>query len=227
LSKNNPLKNYRNLSLFGAFVSLFLGLAGMTLLISQTATALPVGSTGTLANAVPTDLPTPTTPDEPSLSYGAGSNGHVVAKPVQSGNNGFDQIEVTAVADPGYHFDQWSDGNRNPSRVDETVTAKMHFDAFFVEDSSTTPTPSPTASDSPTPTPTPSPSASFSPTPAATESPTETPSATPIPAPSPGAATIVVAIPTVADKESIENNQLTISLSNLKPGQRIRVSIIG
>lgn len=46
---------------------------------------------------------------------------------------GTDATPVTAVADEGFMFQQWSDGNTNPTRFDKAVNEELEIFAVFVE----------------------------------------------------------------------------------------------
>jgi len=65
------------------------------------------------------------------LTYTAGENGTIEGTNPQAVNHGSDGSQVTAVADNGYHFLNWSDGVTNPQRIDFNVTGDMTVSAFF------------------------------------------------------------------------------------------------
>ena len=65
------------------------------------------------------------------LTYVAGPNGSISGSTSQTVNYGSDGTEVTAVADTGYHFVNWSDGNYSASRTDTNVTEDLTITANF------------------------------------------------------------------------------------------------
>ena len=81
--------------------------------------------------------------DTYTLTYTAGANGEITGDKIQvvshSNPNG---TEVIAVADPGYHFENWSDSVLTLSRTDLdvsgniTVTANFDSDSFICGDDS-------------------------------------------------------------------------------------------
>jgi len=68
---------------------------------------------------------------EITLIYLAGANGSMVGDAYQGLPSGADGIPVTAVADQGYRFDGWSDGNTNATRVDLGVASNLTLTANF------------------------------------------------------------------------------------------------
>ncbi|NIK69581.1 hypothetical protein FHT67_003018 [Paenibacillus sp. BK720] len=68
------------------------------------------------------------------LTYAAGPNGSLTGEVSQSVTHGRNATTVTAVANPGYHFVSWSDGNTNASRVDSNVTGNLDVTAQFAID---------------------------------------------------------------------------------------------
>ncbi|MBK7146508.1 MAG: InlB B-repeat-containing protein [Xanthomonadales bacterium] len=66
-----------------------------------------------------------------TLTYSAGSNGSIAGTSPQTVNHGSDGTAVTAVADPGYHFVQWSDASTANPRTDTNVTADVTVTAQF------------------------------------------------------------------------------------------------
>jgi uncharacterized repeat protein (TIGR02543 family)/LPXTG-motif cell wall-anchored protein len=65
------------------------------------------------------------------LNYAAGTNGTLTGTASQTLNHGESGTEVTAVADPGYHFVSWSDGITTPSRIDGSVSGNISVTANF------------------------------------------------------------------------------------------------
>jgi len=66
-----------------------------------------------------------------SLTYTAGSNGSISGDSPQSVVEGNDGTPVTAVADPDYHFVDWSDGVLTATRQDTNVTGDITVTASF------------------------------------------------------------------------------------------------
>lgn len=66
-----------------------------------------------------------------TLSYSAGTGGAITGTVTQSVDHGNDGTQVTAVADPGYHFEDWSDALLTPSRTDTNVTGDITVTANF------------------------------------------------------------------------------------------------
>ena len=69
--------------------------------------------------------------NEYTLTYGAGANGSISGTSPQTVNHGASGTAVTAVADTGYHFVQWSDGSTANPRTDSNVTANLSVTAQF------------------------------------------------------------------------------------------------
>ncbi len=72
-----------------------------------------------------------------TLTYTAGAGGSISGSAAQVVNHGADGTAVTAVADPNYHFVDWSDGNPSASRTETNVTANLSFTANFAIDTYT------------------------------------------------------------------------------------------
>jgi len=68
------------------------------------------------------------------LTYTAGVGGTIDGTTPQTVNSGESGTEVTAVADPGYHFVGWSDGVLTASRTDMNVTGNVSVTADFAID---------------------------------------------------------------------------------------------
>jgi len=66
-----------------------------------------------------------------TLTYTAGANGSIDGITPQTVNHGGSGTEVTAVADPGFSFVDWSDGVLTASRTDTNVTANVDVTANF------------------------------------------------------------------------------------------------
>ncbi len=66
-----------------------------------------------------------------TLTYTPGSNGTISGTTPQMVNHGASGTAVTAVPNPGYTFNQWSDGNTNASRTDMNVMASATYTASF------------------------------------------------------------------------------------------------
>jgi len=77
------------------------------------------------------------TPAVFTLSYAAGPNGSISGTSPQLVQYGADGSAVTAVADPGYHFVNWSDGLTVNPRIDSSVTADINVTANFEIDTFT------------------------------------------------------------------------------------------
>jgi len=82
---------------------------------------------------------TPVTPVTYALKYIAGSNGTITGTLSQTVNSGASGTAVTAVANSGYHFLNWSDGVTTASRTDTNVTANMTVTALFAANTPVTP----------------------------------------------------------------------------------------
>ncbi|MEI6057761.1 MAG: hypothetical protein WCQ60_02200, partial [bacterium] len=80
-------------------------------------------------------------PSSFTLTYTAGANGSVTGTSPQTGIlPGADGSAVTAVANSGYHFTQWSDGSTANPRTDTGVSRNISVTATFVSDSYVPPT---------------------------------------------------------------------------------------
>lgn len=66
-----------------------------------------------------------------TLSYSAGPNGSITGNTSQSVDYGGSGTQVTAVADTGYHFVQWSDASTSNPRTDTNVMADVDVTAQF------------------------------------------------------------------------------------------------
>jgi len=66
-----------------------------------------------------------------TLNYTAGPNGSISGAATQVVNPGASGSTVTAVADAGYHFVDWSDGVLTASRTDTNVMANLSVTANF------------------------------------------------------------------------------------------------
>ena len=66
-----------------------------------------------------------------TLTYSAGVNGSISGSTPQTVSTGTNGTAVTAVADPGYHFVQWSDLSTANPRTDSNVTANISVTAQF------------------------------------------------------------------------------------------------
>ncbi|MFA5646792.1 MAG: InlB B-repeat-containing protein [Bacteroidales bacterium] len=69
-----------------------------------------------------------------TLTYAVGANGTLTGEAIQTVEEGADGTAVTAVANAGYHFVQWSDGLTANPRTDENVTGDITVAAEFAED---------------------------------------------------------------------------------------------
>jgi len=76
-------------------------------------------------------------PDTFTLTYTAGTGGSVTGTTTQTVNYGDDGTPVTAVANPGYHFVDWSDGVQTATRTDTNVAADLTVTANFAPDTFT------------------------------------------------------------------------------------------
>ena len=65
------------------------------------------------------------------LRYSAGANGTLSGTASQSVYSGGTGTQVTAVANPGYHFVSWSDGVATAARTDTAVPASLSVTASF------------------------------------------------------------------------------------------------
>ena len=66
-----------------------------------------------------------------TLTYTAASGGSVSGVSPQTVNSGANGSAVSAVANGGFHFTSWSDGNTNASRTDLNVIANLSVTASF------------------------------------------------------------------------------------------------
>lgn len=73
-----------------------------------------------------------------TLTYTAGTHGSVTGSTSQMIVNGGNGTAVTAVADGGYHFVNWSDASTTNPRTDMSVTANLSVMANFALNSTTT-----------------------------------------------------------------------------------------
>ncbi len=69
--------------------------------------------------------------DTYTLTYLAGENGSLAGAEVQQITHGSSGTAVTAVADTGYHFLEWSDGVTDNPRTDTEVTDNLEVTAYF------------------------------------------------------------------------------------------------
>jgi uncharacterized repeat protein (TIGR02543 family) len=72
-----------------------------------------------------------------TLTYNAGANGTVSGTTPQTVNHGGSGTTVTAVANTGYHFVDWSDGVTTAARTETNVTANETVTANFAIDTYT------------------------------------------------------------------------------------------
>ena len=72
-----------------------------------------------------------------TLAYTAGANGTLTGTASQSVSHGGSGTPVTAVANGGYHFVQWSDGSTSNPRTDTNVTGPVNVTATFAIDTYT------------------------------------------------------------------------------------------
>ena len=75
----------------------------------------------------------PPPPESFDVEYLAGRGGVVHGQVDQSVYEGQDSENVLAVADEGFMFLMWNDGNTNPSRSDKNVRKDLSYTAVFVE----------------------------------------------------------------------------------------------
>ncbi len=66
-----------------------------------------------------------------TLTYTAGANGSITGTTPQTVASGGNGTAVTAVANTGYHFTQWSDGSTTNPRTESNVTANLSISASF------------------------------------------------------------------------------------------------
>jgi len=74
--------------------------------------------------------PVPAVPQY-TLTYTAGKNGSITGVSPQQVDQGSDGSPVTAVADKGFHFAEWSDGLATAGRTDRNVSADLAVNARF------------------------------------------------------------------------------------------------
>ncbi len=89
---------------------------------------------------VDTAVPPPPVPTH-TLTYTAGPNGSITGPTPQVVNDGADGAAVTAVANAGFHFVDWSDGSTANPRTDTNVTGDVSVTANFAADEAPAPTP--------------------------------------------------------------------------------------
>lgn len=65
------------------------------------------------------------------VTYLAGPNGSIVGNTMQTVEHGASGVLVSAVADEGHHFVQWSDGRTAISRIDTNITSDFSVTAEF------------------------------------------------------------------------------------------------
>ncbi len=147
-----------------------------------------------------------------TLTYKAGANGSITGTSPQTVNYGSSGTAVTAVANSGYHFVNWSDSSTANPRTDTNVTGNISVTASFAANPIyggggvvIVLTPTPTA----TPTPTPTPMPTVTPTPTPTPKPAPTPTPTPKPTPVPAQFTV---------------SNLSIAPSNVSSGENVTIS---
>jgi uncharacterized delta-60 repeat protein len=114
-----------------------------------------------------------------TLTYIAGLNGSISGTTPQTVAYGSNGSEVTAVADSGYHFVDWSDGVMTAARTDTNVTANLSVTANFTLNPTPTITQTPSYTITQTPTITETPSNTITQTPTITETPSSTITRTP------------------------------------------------
>ncbi|MFD2328353.1 S-layer homology domain-containing protein [Cohnella sp. GCM10020058] len=68
-----------------------------------------------------------------AVTYAAGAHGSISGDANQSVAHGESSTSVTAIADEGYQFVDWSDGNSQASRSDANITAALSVTANFIE----------------------------------------------------------------------------------------------
>ena len=71
--------------------------------------------------------------DYVTVTYEADDGGTIDGEPDQDIVKGTDTSTVTAVADEGYMFKEWSDGYKSPTRFDQKVTESIVYTAIFIE----------------------------------------------------------------------------------------------
>ena len=85
------------------------------------------------AEFVKKDEPVNPPEEKVTVTYEAGKGGKIQGTAEQTIDKGADTTEVTAVADPGYTFNKWSDGVTSAKRIDRGVTASKKVTALFTE----------------------------------------------------------------------------------------------
>lgn len=115
--------------------------AGFTLIGSDTPGTYPITlADGVISNQFAIDILSAKADGEVSLveppptyvlTYLAGANGSIVGEAVQEVEEGKDGNPVEAVADTGYHFARWSDGDTDNPRTDTNVQADLTVTANF------------------------------------------------------------------------------------------------
>ena len=73
-------------------------------------------------------------PARPTLNYSAGDHGSIDGAVQQQIDHGGSGSPVTAVAAPGYHFTEWSDGMQSATRTESNVTVNIAVTARFAID---------------------------------------------------------------------------------------------
>lgn len=68
-----------------------------------------------------------------SVIYEAEDGGTIDGEPLQDIVKGTDTTSVTAVADEGYMFKEWSDGYKFPTRFEQKVEESVTYTAIFME----------------------------------------------------------------------------------------------
>ncbi|MDI4644252.1 S-layer homology domain-containing protein [Cohnella hashimotonis] len=68
-----------------------------------------------------------------AVTYAAGAHGSISGDANQSVAHGESSTSVTAIADDGYQFVDWSDGNPQATRSDANITAALSVTANFIE----------------------------------------------------------------------------------------------
>ncbi|OQB28342.1 MAG: PASTA domain protein [Candidatus Hydrogenedentes bacterium ADurb.Bin179] len=66
-----------------------------------------------------------------TLTYAPGENGRIVGTASQTVNHGESGTSVTAVPDPGYRFEGWSDGVATATRHDTNIVEGLAVNALF------------------------------------------------------------------------------------------------
>ena len=68
-----------------------------------------------------------------TVNYEADDGGTIDGEPLQDIVKGTDTMSVTAVADEGYMFKEWSDGYKQPTRFEQKVEESVTYTAIFME----------------------------------------------------------------------------------------------